>query len=156
MAIYHPIRGTGTKPIRITRDMKPGDFVMLSNGLPLLITDERRLIDPFGTEYACEDECLMVDTNDVAGVGPFSLPNDEELTEAAKPHDFKYSSATYQAYHTQKEADDDLARHANLLITSWPKRQLFKVGWWLVRKSGLPERFWDNKLTKESKGIRGH
>lgn len=142
MTYFYP---NPNKPLRLTKEMQPGDVLMYLH-TPLAVTEDRRLIDPFGNEYACEDELLMTDKNEVAGVGIFSLPASDPFTSAAKAHDFRYSSKVYQETHTRSEADEALREGLESAATSWWRRRAAMVCYWLAR--GLGSGVWEKDSTR--------
>jgi hypothetical protein len=97
-----------------------------------------------GTIFAFRERLGSVDDVDRCGIGIFSLPQSDPLTDACRPHDFSYSSPGYQAFHTRAEADAELWRHAKLIdgSSSW------KV--WLLRTIPpiLGGAFWENSSTR--------
>lgn len=65
-----------------------------------------------GTIIAFAEEADSADKEVRPGVGFFSWRSwwifSDELTDAARPHDYMYSSPAYQMFHTRAEADNAL------------------------------------------------
>lgn len=108
-----------------------------------------RFYDNHGTEYALRDG-HSIDQVDRCGIGWLSVPAwfkwTKRLNEACGPHEFKYVSKTYQAYHTREEADNDLARDIYLMadgawwsILRYPARLLSRL---------FGSSLWENDKTK--------
>lgn len=76
--------------------------------------------DKDGVIYALAEEDNSIDKKTRLGVGVFSLPECDSLNDAAKAHDFAYSSSVFQEYHTRKEADNILKNQLFLLAGNNP------------------------------------
>lgn len=104
--------------------------------------DDNQWRDEFGCIYALADFENMVDLKNVCGVGIFSLPEGHPANEICAIHDFKYSSTTYQLYHTRREADEELERDLNKI--GYP---IFgRIARFVSRIFG--KRFWENDKTR--------
>ncbi len=103
--------------------------------------------DEWGCVYALRDNTFTVDTVDRAGIWPFvvPLPLDHPVNVAARPHDFKYSCPAYQAFHTRKEADDDLKRDLKILNEGSIWKIVARPFRFLARVFG--RRAWENDAT---------
>lgn len=97
-----------------------------------------------GCVYALTDEASSVDKEVRAGVGPFSMPKDSPVNEAAAPHDYAYSCPAYQMYHNRKEADEKLFADISAM-NSW-HRHLAWPFYLLCRAFGA--MFWERKETR--------
>ena len=130
---------------------QPGDVFFLwidsRRFMFLTLSEDRRLYDEDGNEFACEDARLMTDREERAGVGVLSLPTSDPLTEPAKYHDFKYSCRVYELNHPRSEADKDLERDADALSPSLVRRAINKIAYGLVRLFG--GRYWDINETRD-------
>lgn len=69
--------------------------------------------DDKGTIYAYYDHTVSTDSLARCGVNPLALPLwpiFKRINEACKPHDFMYQDRVYQAFHTEKEANEALEK----------------------------------------------
>lgn len=97
--------------------------------------------DSLGTIWAYSEDSYSSDPVSRCGIGFFSLPEACEANLACNAHDFAYSSPTYQAYHTRKEADEDLKR--SLIALNYPV--IGPIFYSIARFLG--GLFWENKKT---------
>lgn len=127
-------------------------YIIVGKKVIKLIRNTRGLFqDPSGTEYALARNDTSKDIVVRIGVGWFSLPEDNILTPAAIPHDFKYSCPAYQLYHTRSEADIDLiddTRQAGegtvWASLAWPFYGIVRIFGGLPGKLAL----WENKESR--------
>jgi len=119
-------------------------LVFKGNVIPIERYSDGLWGDTEGGLYAVSEQTGAVDLVARCGVGIFSLSPKSSATAACTPHDFAYSSAAYQMFHTRKEADEYLAR----LLKQLPGRAwLAKPFYYLTRLFG---RFlWENDKTNE-------
>lgn len=103
-----------------------------------------------GTIWAYIDAASMNDPVSACGVG-LDLPNwtgwMRKLNEACGPHDFKYSSPAYQAFHTRSEADADLLRDTHEMADGAWWAPIGTAFAWIARKFG--GKFWENRSTND-------
>lgn len=145
-----------SKPITIPRGAKPGwETVLITRGDPrfsfsgvirLVLGEDMQLRDKHGTIYAAVHEDLMTDNDDRAGASGVYLPEDNFLSESAKPHEFMTSSVTFQKYHSNEEARAWYLANAEQLA---PKTWKAKAWLWLARVALLrfDSAYWDNERT---------
>ena len=97
--------------LRINAQHVPGDrFLLIINQkkkqyLFLTLNSDRLLVADNGTEFMCEDETLMRDLDDRAGIGIFSLPKTGWYQPAAKVHDVMTSCMAWQLAHTRSSSE---------------------------------------------------
>ena len=103
-----------------------------------------------GTIWAFADDSFSVDKKSRPGVGFFSWrswwPWYDELTRAATPHDYMYSSPAYQAFNTRKEADDALEHSIKTLVKN-PVGKIIAVTFKALSRV-FGKSFWENKTTR--------
>ncbi len=125
------------EPIAAVRYIVAGKKVVkLTRRINLLWYDDN------GTEFALSDG-ISVDNVIRLGVGFFSLSEKNPLTNAARAHDFMYTSPAYQEYHTRKEADAVLYTH----LRSLGANKLTAGTLWMLSRifGGF---FWENDKTR--------
>lgn len=110
--------------------------------IPIHKHTDQQWRDSSGTIYALEEASNMVDPVSRCGVGVLSLSTDSKYTPGCAPHDYAYSSTTYQLYHTFEEANDMLRRNITILGNAFLGR-VFQLVAGLFGK-----RFWENKETR--------
>ena len=96
-----------------------------------------------GVEFALSDDASSVDPIDRCGIGRFSLPTSVPINCA--PHDFAYSSPTYQVFHTRKEADEMLESLTEQAPGLW--NLLAKPFYWISRQFGAIR--WEDPKTND-------
>lgn len=99
-----------------------------------------------GAVWALADYSASVDPVDRCGVGIFSLSSDNPLTGECRYHDYAYSSAAYQAFHTRSQADEYLESLIKQEPTAWSI--LAKPFYWLSRVFGAA--LWENQTTRDN------
>lgn len=99
--------------------------------------------DMSGTVYAFNESTASEDPINRCGVGFFSLPTTNPLTDDCTPHDYAYSSPGFEAFHTRKEADQYLESLIEENPSAWSI--LAKPFYWIARILG--SRYWENKDT---------
>lgn len=121
-------------------------IISKGRSIELIERSPGRWFDAYGSEFALRDASASVDEVDRCGVGIFSLPESMvELNEACRVHDYKYSSRTYQAYHTREEADADLERDILLMSNGRWWGVLAKPFRFIASKFGM---FWEEDRTR--------
>lgn len=98
--------------------------------------------DKWGCVYALRDNRASIDNVDRCGVWFFSLSEKHPLTVACRPHEYMYTSPTFQLYHTREQADRALYRYAKIL--GFPT--VGKIFQWLSSVFGGP--LWENEKTR--------
>lgn len=79
--------------------------------IELTPNDNGILQDELGTLYATVLDSDSLDLVDRCGIWPFVIPQaltPDEVLSSCVAHDFMYSSAAYQLYHTREQADQAL------------------------------------------------
>lgn len=99
--------------------------------------------DGLGTIFALT-EYTSVDDIARCGVGFFSLPSAHPLTKYCDRHDWAYSNAVFQAFHTREEADRWLRSLIAYENSIW--RYLRTPFYYLTRLFG--GMFWENPTTR--------
>lgn len=141
--------------MRIPRYAKPGwEMVLITtrsdvqfpSSTLLTLGPDRQLRDKYGTVYAAEDELMMTDKSDRAGVGLLSLSAEDPFNTPAKHHDFKYSCKSFQDSHSRLEADEKLREEMLLAATSPWRKWLAKVFYKLAR--GMGGGVWENDANR--------
>lgn len=99
--------------------------------------------DKAGTIVACREDGSWVDPDPRCGRGFFSLPLSSRLTDACRIHDYQYDSPAYQVFHTESEANEELARNLKKVGASNFVAKLF---YGIVTQLGM--WWWENKKTK--------
>ena len=136
--------------IRLLKCHRPGDrFIIYGPGDKhtfLTLSEDRRLFDKDGHEYACEDEALMVDTIDRPGIGPLSLPADHWSEAAAGPHDFQTSCKVYQMSNPRSRAEHEFAERLDAVSHSTGRKIVSKI--LATISKSLSWAFWDVKKTR--------
>ena len=112
----------------------------INKTLKLTQGDDGFYRDESGVIYALPNTVSSLDEVTRCGVGILSLPENHKLTAACRAHDYAYSSPVYQAFHTRREADKMLERHAALLGYS-ATGKVFRV---ISRIFG--SFFWEKKM----------
>jgi hypothetical protein len=138
------------EPLRLASLHLPGDTFFLFTSpktyVTLTLSEDRRLFDKDGHEYACEDETLMVDTTSRTGVWPFVLPQGHWSEAGSKPHDFVTSCLVYQLTNPRSRAEEEL--HERLMaVSDTLGRQIFGAVLSGL-SSPLSWAFWDVKETR--------
>jgi hypothetical protein len=107
---------------------------------------DRTWEDENGMVFALADPALGMDSHTRAGVGIFSLPEDHFLSQAAKTHDYMFTSPKYQQAYTMAEANAKFL-HDAAILSKGHRRARFWL--WIARNalSMLGPLFWDNKET---------
>ncbi len=121
-------------------------FIIANNKVEeITLHDDGDWYDPYGTVLAlATKDYAAPDADNRCGVGVFSLPADNSLNDSCKPHDYMYSSPSFQSFHTRQYADYylksllELAPNEKHSVTP----SLFEV---LARQEGF--HFWDNPET---------
>lgn len=98
--------------------------------------------DQYGTIVDVINIKDVVDPVDRCGVGFFSLSKDNSLNATCSVHDHQYSSTTYQAFNSRKDADKALA--ISIMNKGYPI--LGNVFYVLSRVFG--RFFWENSKTR--------
>lgn len=100
-------------------------------------------MDDSKTIWAYVDAAATTDSVVRCGVYPFVLPETSVCSDAAKAHDYAYSSPVYQLFYTRREADDKLYEDLRCVGYSKP---VAATMWALARIFG--RLFWENKKTR--------
>lgn len=103
--------------------------------------------DAHGTIYALPEDSWSVDKTTRAGVGIFSLPEDHPLSQASGPHDYAFTSPTYQAFHTRIEAD--LMQLKNIALLTNKKNWRTRLQLWAIKMllKRFSDGYWENEAT---------
>lgn len=138
------------EPLVIGGEHQPGDTFLMAvtrhRYITLTLSEDRRLYDRNGDEYACSDTLLMKDTVSRPGVGPFSLSEDHWSSEATDAHDFQTSSRVFMESNPRSRAEDELDRRLHYLADSKRKKVVAKILSTLSR--AFSWAFWDVRKTR--------
>lgn len=103
--------------------------------------------DKEGTLYAVIDDDDSLDDTIRLGIYPFALPESDPLNDAARAHDFAYSSDIYQKRYTREEVDNLLEMQLKQLAGDSPLQNC--KAFILSKMARLFGRFfWEEKGTR--------
>lgn len=108
---------------------------------------DRTWEDDSGMVFAFADPALGLDSHSRAGVGVLSLPADHFLSQAAKTHDYMFTSPKYQQSYTMTEANLKFLQDAAILGKG---KRGARIWLWIARQAvkRLGPYFWDNPETR--------
>lgn len=130
----------------MTKKSKFGQFIKVHDRL-IVRGKDGYFKDKDGTLYAVIDEEDSLDDTIRLGVFPFALPESDPLNDAARAHDYAYSSEFYQKRYTREEVDNLLEMQLKQLAGDSPIQQA--KAFVLSKLARLFGRFyWENKETK--------
>lgn len=126
--------------------MKKGEFIEIG-GTMVVCGEDGLLRDKDGTIFGVAVVDGSLDDEVRLGVWPFALSKDDPLTDAARAHDFAFSSPAYQRSHGRSEADAMLESQLELLAGESPVQRV--KAWGLARLARIfGAAFWEDRRTR--------
>lgn len=129
-------------------DAKPGDKMWVSfrqERIKVTMGNDCLWRDENGLIYGFIDNKYQKDRVTRLGVAPLALPTNIRINDAAKAHDYAYSSPAYQEFHSRKEADEVLEAQVEQLGYGTIWQALAKPFYYIARIFG--GKYWENDKT---------
>jgi hypothetical protein len=116
-------------------------------GIELRQDGDGRWLDENGTEFVLEDDAAIGDPITRCGVGPLSLPQESEWTDACRAHDFEFGSIRYMETHKRSEADRALLSRMLIIAGDNPAKKAAAYAMYGVSRA-LGWYWWDVRATR--------